>query len=225
MMLPALTAGLVTSLHCVGMCGPLACAICPRKESAGSRAWLSLPAYHGGRVISYTVLGGALGALGQSLSAVLPAELPVFLPWAFIVLFLLIVLGLEKEWKMPDWAWLNRLRALLPTPTGGPGPALLVGLGTPLLPCGPLYLIFGLALLAGNWLIGAGIMAAFALGTIPLLLAIQAGMIHWQGRISPLTLRRIQRSLAFVALLFMVWRVLAGDPLSFGEAKPCPMCH
>lgn len=225
MIIPALTAGLVTSLHCVGMCGPLACAVCPQKEKTGNRAWLALPAYHGGRIISYSLLGALLGTLGQSLSAVLPTQLPVFLPWAFIGLFLLIVLGLEKDWKMPEWNWLNRLRALLPSPSQGPGAALLVGLGTPLLPCGPLYLVFGLALLSGNWLSGMAMMAAFGIGTIPLLLGLQAGMIRWQGKISPLTLRRVQRSLALIALGFMIWRVMAGDSLTFGETSTCPMCH
>jgi hypothetical protein len=223
MITAALIAGLITSIHCVGMCGPLACAVCPKKGGRAN-AWTSLPAYHGGRLISYTLLGALLGWLGKSLTALIPTEIPHLLPWAFILLFLIIFLGWEKKWTLPDWQWLTRLRTLLPSPADGPLAPLFMGLGTPLLPCGPLYLVFGLAVVAGSWTNGALMMAAFALGTIPLLLLLQLGMTRWQQLISPTTLRHLQRGLALIALGVMIWRVTAGDPLSFGEA-PCPMCH
>jgi len=227
MILPALTAGLVTSLHCIGMCGPLACAVCPKNVQATQkdRTWMSLPAYHGGRLLSYTLIGLLLGALGQSISGVLPTEFPKFLPWAFIGLFFLMFLGLEKKWSLPEWKWIARLRSTLPLPTGGPAAAGFLGLGTPLLPCGPLYLVFGLALLSGSWIQGAAMMAAFALGTIPLLLLLQISMVRWQSKVSPRTLRNLQRGLALTALAVMVWRVLAGDPMAIGQESACPMCH
>ncbi len=223
MLLAAFTAGLITSLHCVGMCGPLACAVCPKKGNS-ARHWLSLPAYHSGRLISYTMLGALLGGMGDSLITLIPAEIPQILPWAFILLFLIIFIGWEKRWTLPEWRWLLRLRSLLPSPSGGPQAALLLGLGTPLLPCGPLYLVFGLALVSGSANHGALMMALFALGTIPLLLLLQGSVVRWQGYFSPSSLRYLQRGLALIALSVMVWRVYAGEPLQFGES-PCPLCH
>jgi sulfite exporter TauE/SafE len=54
--LAAVGAGLATSLHCIGMCGPLACALKVRPLE-----------YHGSRLISYTITGGLAGAIGDPL--------------------------------------------------------------------------------------------------------------------------------------------------------------
>ena len=223
MIVAALTAGLITSLHCVGMCGPLACAVCPKRDTSGRR-WLALPLYHFGRLISYTLLGCLLGWAGQSLRSFIPTEIPEIVPWAFIALFLIIFLGWEKKWTLREWPWLMRLRLLLPAPSAGPSTAFLLGLGTPLLPCGPLYLVFGLALVAGSAAHGAMMMMLFALGTVPLLLLLQEGVMRWQNVVSPITLRQLQRGLALLALGLMIWRVSVGEPLQFGET-PCPLCH
>jgi len=223
MLLAAFAAGLITSLHCVGMCGPLACAVCPKKENA-VRHWISLLAYHGGRLISYTFLGTLLGWIGNSIRSLIPAEIPEIIPWAFIFLFLLIFLGWEKKWALPNWQWLTRFKSILPSPASGPLAAFVLGTGTPLLPCGPLYLVFGLAIVSGSAVHGAMMMSHFALGTIPLLFILQVGMIHWQNLISAAAFRIIQRSMALVALSLMIWRAFAGEPLQFGET-PCPLCH
>lgn len=96
MILAALTAGLITSIHCIGMCGPLACAVCPKLDQSGKH-WLALPAYHAGRIISYTMIGFVLGWVGASIQSLLSTEIPEILPWAFIALFCIIFLGWEKN--------------------------------------------------------------------------------------------------------------------------------
>ncbi|HRE80467.1 MAG TPA: sulfite exporter TauE/SafE family protein, partial [Opitutaceae bacterium] len=60
----AFVAGLVTSLHCVGMCGPLSCSLLPRPgESADLRQVTTV--YHVSRLLSYAALGGIAGAIGR----------------------------------------------------------------------------------------------------------------------------------------------------------------
>src|SRR4029078_14863 len=92
--------------------------------------------------------------------------------------------------------------------------ATCIGLFTPLLPCGPLYLMFCLAMTGGSGAQGAQFTVAFGLGTLPLLALMQTSARWLNLRMSPVTLRRVQRGIAFSAALVMAWRLrgtLAGD--------------
>jgi sulfite exporter TauE/SafE len=215
--LAALTAGLVTSIHCIGMCGPLACTFCPK--SSARTAFGGLAAYHGGRILSYTAIGVLLGTLGGSAAWLFAGAPAHWLPWAFAAFFLCIALGLEKRIPVPAAAarLLGRVqsgaRSLGPARMGG-----LLGVLTPFLPCGPLYLVAGVALFSGSGSRGASLMAAFAAGTIPLLFAVQSQTARFQTRLSPVSLRRLQRALALVSACLIVWRTV--DGATFDAADP-----
>ena len=59
----ALVAGLATSLHCAGMCGPIACGLGTLAKSEGERL-TAASLYHGTRLVSYGIIGAVCGALG-----------------------------------------------------------------------------------------------------------------------------------------------------------------
>jgi hypothetical protein len=99
----------------------------------------------------------------------------------------------------------------------------LLGFATPLLPCGPLYLMFALAMANGSALKGAEFAFAFGLGTLPLLWLAQTQLHLISGKVQPQTMRKIQRTLAFTAALIMAWR-LRGT-LDFGSAAVPSCCH
>jgi sulfite exporter TauE/SafE len=61
--------GLVGSLHCAGMCGPLALALPPAGNS-NSTYFLGRAAYNFGRVITYCMMGVVFGLIGKSLTLV-----------------------------------------------------------------------------------------------------------------------------------------------------------
>jgi sulfite exporter TauE/SafE len=104
-----------------------------------------------------------------------------------------------------------------------PWRAALLGFATPLLPCGPLYLMFALAMANGSAFKGAEFAMAFGLGTLPLLWLVQS-QIHWLGgRLQPATLRKMQRGLAFVAALIMAYRLR--ETLDFGSESIPSCCH
>lgn len=216
--LAALVAGLVTSLHCAGMCGPLACTVCPGGGPSGTRDGFL---YHGSRITAYALLGGLLGWSGASLGRALGWPLWHILPWAFLVLFAATALS----W---DPARFARLPAFLRAPLAraaacrGPRGALLLGLGTPLLPCGPLYLAAGIAATSGSARLGATLMACFGLGTVTLIELLRANMGRLQKHVRPPTLRRIQQGLALTACLLIAIR-LAWPAFAPAE-KACPLC-
>lgn len=224
----ALVAGLVTSVHCVGMCGPIACGLSAMPASESERL-LAATSYHGARLAAYATVGAICGSLGQQPLQWIFNSPAVMLPWMLVVVFVMFAFGLEK--KLPRPAVLLKLAArwrfktarLTPVRSG-----LALGFLTPLLPCGPLYLLFGAALLSGSGWRGAEFALAFGLGTVPLLWLAQTQLHRMKRRVSPLVMVRIQRGLALAAALVMMWRLhgtLPGDGgVSSSGEKPLPSC-
>jgi uncharacterized protein len=225
----ALLAGLVTSVHCVGMCGPLACGLAAMPASETERL-AAASAYHGSRLTAYAGVGALCGALGQQPLAWFFDSPAVLLPWILVTVFLIFGLGLEK--RLPRPAGLLRFSARVRLRTRRLSPitsGLALGTLTPLLPCGPLYLLFGAALLSGSAMRGAEFALAFGLGTVPLLWLAQWQLRRVGPRLSPATLVRVQRSLALVTAVVLAWRLhdtlpFAGEPSTAPSELPscCP---
>lgn len=203
----ALVAGLVTSVHCAGMCGPLACSLGALPRSEAERL-MAASGYHGARLASYSVLGGLCGALGRQPLEWFFRSPAAILPWILVGVFLVFGLGLEKRIPRPA-GWLRlttrlRLRTARLSPVAG---GVTLGALTPLLPCGPLYLLLGAALLSGSAARGVEFALAFGLGTVPLLWLAQWQMQRVRERLPRVALARVQRGLALVAALVLAWRL------------------
>lgn len=204
----ALVAGLITSVHCAGMCGPLTCAALPRPSAA----------YHVGRLLSYGAIGAACGALGQQPLDWLSHSPLTVLPWFLVVVLLAMAIGVKPKLPRPwfvqklyaRWRLLAGTRPLWQR-------GAVIGLMTPLLPCGPLYLMFGACLLTGSAVKGLEFALAFALGTVPLLWLAHGSWRLLSLKIGPRSVARIQRGLAFAAAAVIVWR-LRGT-LGFGPEE------
>lgn len=218
----AFVAGLVTSLHCVGMCGPLACAWATGPKNAGGSFLRNTAAYHGAKLVSYVLVGAAAGAMGTLPLKGFQQGPGLLVPWLMVVMFAFVALGLER-W-IPKPLFLTRPMARVrgwAAHRSGFSRASLLGLATPLLPCGPLYLMFGLALANGSALRGAEFAAAFGLGTLPLLLLAQTQMRVLNVRLTPVQMQRLQRGLALCATLVMAWRLRG----TFMDGSPLSCCH
>ena len=215
----ALLAGLATSLHCAGMCGPLACGIGAFAKSDGERL-AAASAYHGGRLLAYSVLGGICGALGREPLGWFFHSPAVLLPWALVLALLVLATGLEK--KIPRPLFLTRLTLRLRSRVRGmpvTAGAGLTGLLTPFLPCGPLYAVFLALLAAGSAARGAEVALAFGLGTVPLLWVTQRQFHRLRLRLSPSGLARVQRGLALAAAFVLAWRLHDTLPFRGGEEQ------
>lgn len=167
--------GLLTSLHCVAMCGGIQlahCASAARESKPGARLKPGL-LYNAGRVVSYTVVGGIVGAVGSVVG---------FSGWARGVVAVaagvfMMVMGLH----MLGVPWLKRFVPKMPAfmlrgvgkAGRGRGP-FVVGLLNGLMPCGPLQAMQVYALGTGGFLSGALSMLLFGLGTAPLMLGLGA---------------------------------------------------
>jgi len=214
--LAAFTAGLVTSIHCSGMCGPLTCAFFAAKPGSPREIQISGGIYHLSRLVAYATIGGILGASGHSAAKALFAGAPGrLLPWAFVVLFLMIAFRLDRFVPVirTFTAVFHRLKFnTMPRFRM----SAVLGLATPFLPCGPLYAVFAVALFAGSFLNGAILMASFAFGTMPLYWLLQSQYFRLQHRFSPGSLQWVRQGLALVSALLLVARAISsqGEHLS-----------
>lgn len=222
---PALLMGLFGGAHCVVMCGGISSVLCGSAASAKSAPTISF-AYNAGRVVSYAALGlavGALGSLGASLDGVKFAfraaaavcMLAVGLHLAGLPSF---VRGLESL-GAPLWRKVAPLaRRVLPLRS--PWQALAAGLVWALMPCGLLYGALALAISTGSALEGGATMAAFGIGTLPVMVAV--GLVA--GRVAHAMARVWVRRLAgAVVLAFGLWST-AGLAQQVGIGEPSHAC-
>ena len=190
-----ITASLLGSTHCVGMCGPLAMWASGLGESPSrSQVIRSTMLYHMGRLLTYSLAGAIAGGLG-SLVDIGGGALGIQLAAARIVGTLMMVIGVVRlagYWGIGKSPALgnqpSRIGAMVAkarpyvhklSPSGR---ALTVGLLTTLLPCGWLYLFALVAAGTGSIATGAVVMAAFWAGTVPALTAMVAGSMALSAR-------------------------------------------
>lgn len=204
----ALVAGMLTSLHCVGMCTPLACLLIGGKGNAGSKAVvLHYGIYHGGRLFSYISLGALAGAIGAQLVDWVGQTPSRVFPWAMAGFFAIMALGLDKRFfRQGSQGAASRTLMQRIFRLRGETRALFLGLATPLLPCGPLYLFFWVAAASASPVSGAIVLGAFGLGTIPALAASFFGWSQLQTRIKGDSIVWIRRGLAALVVLVLVAR-------------------
>jgi sulfite exporter TauE/SafE len=209
----AFVAGLVTSLHCAGMCGPLACTLMPGRRSpgeAGPDAATVSTVYHVTRLAGYAVLGALAGGIGRAPLLWVSDSALRWLPWVLVLFF--VALALRWDRHLPKLALLGRLTWKLQAWVRGRSrvqAAAVMGLATPLLPCGPLYFLVGLALISGSALRGVEFMLAFGLGTVPLLWLAQTQFDVVRRKLSPSWLGRLRTTLALTTALIIAWRLRA----------------
>lgn len=150
--------GLLTSIHCISMCGAINLLTVINKTT--KRSYKKPILYNLGRLISYTALGGIVGLIGSVLT-VNKTVTGIIILLASIVMFLmaLAMLGLIPLKKLK----LIRHKTVTANP-------LIIGLLNGLMPCGPLQAMQVYALSTGSPIKGAISMFLFCLGTIPLML-------------------------------------------------------
>ncbi len=216
----ALAVGLATSLHCAGMCGPIACGVGTLAKSESERL-TAASLYHASRLAAYAVIGAICGAVGREPLHFFFDSPAVLLPWALVVALLLLASGLDK--KIPRPKILSRLTAgarLKASKLSSVGGASAMGLLTPFLPCGPLYAVFIALMASGSAARGAEAALAFGLGTVPLLWLAQHQFHRLRLKLTPVRLARLQRGLALVTAVVLAWRL--HDTLPSWGREPTP---
>lgn len=168
--------GFFGSMHCIGMCGGLVTAL---SMSRPATWWPGLTAYQAGRVLTYSLMGLAVGLFGISLKQIGGiSQMQLIL--ALLAGLMMITMGLNMAGWMPDP--LARLAARITKGTvlarrfshaarnATPISWFVAGMANGLLPCGLVYAALSLALAAGGIWQSTSLMTAFGLGTVPAML-------------------------------------------------------
>ncbi len=186
-LLSAFLVGLLGGVHCVGMCGGIVAALTfglpePVRQGLSKVIPFQL-AYNLGRILSYVLAGAVMGGLGMLLAGLMPvyyAQRGLLAVAGLFMMFLGLYLGgwwfgLTRLEKMGAGLWRRvepLARRLLPVRSLGQ--AAILGLLWGWIPCGLVYSMLIWSVSAGSAFEGALLMLAFALGTLPNLLAMGA---------------------------------------------------
>ncbi len=214
-----LTIGLVGSLHCVGMCGPIAVSL-PLMNHNQFTKIAGTVIYNLGRSITYGILGVFFGLLGQGI------QLAGFQQWTSILLGVVMILGVLFPYLFKQKINLgniftgyaarliNKLRKLFSTRSYQS--LLGIGLLNGLLPCGLVYVAIAGAINTNNVVSGAFFMILFGLGTIPLM-----ALISLTGNLISIKLRsRMRKVVPFFIILLGVLFILRGLSLGIPYVSP-----
>lgn len=207
--------GLVGSLHCAGMCGPLALAL-PQTGFGNRGYFFGRIAYNAGRLLTYGLMGIVFGLFGK---AILMAGIQ---RWVSITLGVLFLAGLLTSKRLALVSPVTRLVGFLKTKMSSllrrrsTFALLLLGILNGLLPCGLVYLAGAGAAVTGGVLSGITYMAAFGAGTIPMMLAISLS-----GRLVPFSIRlKLAKAIPVSIFLLAVLLILRGMSLGIPYVSP-----
>lgn len=196
----AFLVGLLSALHCLGMCGGIIGALTFSLSIETRHDWprllAFLLAYNLGRAGSYALAGAAFGWLGQAAMTTGPSTWPRQLLQGLAAL-VMIGIGLYMAGWFPRFAQVERIgeplwqrlepigRRLLPVATLPR--ALVYGAVWGWLPCGLVYTMLIATPSVGGPAAGALYMALFGLGTLPAMLAVGlfTGRLHAWARSRP----------------------------------------
>jgi sulfite exporter TauE/SafE len=211
----ALILGLVGSLHCAGMCGPLALAL-PDAGVSTFRHFSGRLAYNLGRVVTYCLLGVVFGVVGKVL------WLAGVQRWVSIALGVALLACLLASRKLALWQPMTGLVQQLKTKMGlllrrrSFATLVLLGLLNGLLPCGLVYVAGAGATATGGVLSSLAYMATFGAGTVPMMLAISLS-----GKLVPFSIRlKLARLIPVSVFLLAMLLILRGLSLGIPYLSP-----
>ncbi|MEM7185606.1 MAG: sulfite exporter TauE/SafE family protein [Bacteroidota bacterium] len=219
MLFSALILGLLGSLHCVGMCGPIAFLLPVDRTDPVKKAGQTF-LYHFGRILAYSIMGLLFGWLGKGLYLF---GMQQWLSISIGLLMILVVALPKKTWNRINlsksvsrglFSIKNKLGSLLKKKSADA--FLTLGFLNGFLPCGLVYMaIFG-AVAMGSGMEGSAYMALFGLGTIPMMTA----AVYMGSVITQNVKRRIRRSIPVFVVIIGCLFVLRGMGLGIPYVSP-----
>jgi sulfite exporter TauE/SafE len=236
---PIFLAGLAGGVHCIGMCGGIVSAF-----SAATRPAFPVPvttvstfdaqagrglrmlAYHAGRIGSYMTAGAIAGGLiGGVQSLAQLGWLQLAAMWLANLMLIALGLYLMRAWL--GLAWLEAQGQLLwrhlqpltrrLLPLDRPDKAFALGMLWGWLPCGMVYSMLTMAMLAGSAIRGAEVMLAFGLGTLPALLGVGLAQAGLAGRVNTPGMQKAAGLIVLAFGLFGIARAVYGVPAGWAD--------
>lgn len=197
--------GLLGSVHCAVMCGPIVLGL-PFSKQASWQSVLQVLLYQLGRVAVYVILGAIVGAIGGSIALLAKQEIVSLMIGISIVFFAILQLSGKyvahiQRWQVKLVAPLSKLMGkMLKLPIWGLAAGMLNGL----IPCGMVYLALATSLNQANYKSGAYFMLLFGLGTTPLMFFISIGGVYLRKYLKFNTQQFLPWFALFIGVLFVL---------------------
>lgn len=233
MLLTGFLFGLISSLHCIGMCGPIAMML-PVDHYNPTRKALQIAAYHMGRLSAYAFLGLAFGLLGKGLRiAGMQQQISVGVGIMMIIIALVPERIFAKyNFSKPVYRIISNLKSSLGKQFKKKTLDAMFSIGfiNGLLPCGLVYAALFGALAMQNVTLGITYMVLYGLGTIPMmsLVVYASGFISFKWR------NQLQRVIPIITVLLGIAFIIRGLGLGIPYISPnevtlfvqsTPQCH
>lgn len=232
MIYTALLLGLMGSIHCVGMCGPLVMTFAVDHQATQTGNLMRNIIYHLGRITSYAILGLIFGSIGGLFQVVdFQKFMSIFLGVCMILAFLFSIdidsyiqkIGFVKTISER----INKFIVKIISQSKRVPPYVL-GLLNGILPCGLVYLALGGALASNDLKSAMAFMIFFGLGNAPVLIALACGV-----KVMPITNKiPVKRMFSFAMLFLGIIMIVRGininlpPGLTLIDALSNPvMCH
>ena len=214
--------GLISSFHCIGMCGPIALML-PVERNIPSKKVIQIITYHLGRLSAYATIGFLFGLLGKGFFlAGLQQKLSIFMGIAMIVVILIPEKVFAKfNFSKPVFKLISKIKTTLGSQFKNKSYQSLftIGLLNGLLPCGMVYVaLFGAIALQSE---GFGViyMLLFGLGTIPMM----SSVVYLNSLLTIPMRNKISKTIPYVSICIAILFVLRGLGLGIPYVSPSNM--
>ena len=222
MLVSAFVLGLLGSLHCVGMCGPIAFML-PVDHTNSVRKASQIAIYHFGRLLAYSIIGLIFGLVGKGLYIFgLQQQLSIAIGILMIVVVLIPYKTFNKyNVSKPLYKLISKVKNALGVALKKktPDTFLTIGFLNGFLPCGLVYMAVFAAIATANAYEGSLYMAIFGLGTIPLMTATIYFSRFLKGRFR----NKIQKAIPIFVILIGTLFILRGLGLGIPYISPAPV--
>lgn len=222
MVLSALILGFMGSLHCVGMCGPIAFML-PVDHTNNLKKAAQVSLYHLGRLLAYGTIGLVFGLLGKGLYVFgMQQKLSVAIGILMIILVLIPSKVLNRfHISRPVYKVISKIKSRLGKEfkKKTADTFLTIGFLNGFLPCGLVYMALFGAIAMGNVAQGSLYMVLFGLGTIPLM----TSAVYFSSLLKGGIKKRVQKLIPVFIVLMGALFILRGLGLGIPYVSPKPV--
>lgn len=210
--------GLAGSLHCIGMCGPLALSLPAAHKSSLSRISGGL-IYNSGRILSYTGMGLLFGSLGNLMIATRwQSGLSITLGMIILVYLLFpkryFHFSAATIWSRPFVLLRQQLGKLFQSKKHSS--VFFIGVLNGFLPCGLVYLALTSSIISSTTVNGGMFMLFFGLGTFPMMFA----TVLMGNYLNQSIRRKIHKAVPALLFFMAVLLILRGMNLGIPFVSP-----
>jgi hypothetical protein len=214
--------GLISSLHCIGMCGPIALML-PVDRKNPAKKIIQIVTYHIGRLAAYATIGLVFGLIGRGFFlAGMQQKLSIFIGISIIVVILIPERTFAQyNFSKPVFKLISKIKTNLGSQFKNKSYKSLftIGLLNGFLPCGMVYVALFGAIAMQSASLGVLYMILFGLGTVPMM----SSVVYLNSFLTIPIRNKIQKAIPYVGVIIGVLFILRGLGLGIPYVSPTNM--